>query len=261
MANDSLTSVRRALDVLGTLASGPLGVQAVAEALDVEKTQVSRTLKVLFEEGFAERDPQSLEYRLGWRLYALAGAAGDSLLRQDAPKAIRMLVRELGEAAYLTVREGDAALTVLSEQAGRSVQAREWIGRVTPLNCTSSGRALLFGLADDEIAALLRTGTGELPGTRRAPRTVDDVVERLRQERPVGYVISAEEYEIGLTAVAAPVLDFRGTPMAAVNVSVPSFRLTPEVLGRIVAAVTSTAAELSASGEVDAARRHRSGSL
>jgi DNA-binding IclR family transcriptional regulator len=247
MANDSLTSVHRALDVLRALGSGPLGVQAVAETLDAEKTQISRTLKVLFEEGFAERDPQSLEYRLGWRLYALAGAAGDSRLRQDAPKALRALVRELGEAAYLTVREGDAALTVLSEQAGRSVQAREWIGRVTPLNCTSSGRALLFGMDDDEIATLLATRPGELPGTRRAPRTVAAVVKRLRQERQAGHVVSAEEYEIGLTAVAAPVLDFRGTPLVAVNVSVPTFRLTQDGLKRVVKAVTSTATELSAS--------------
>jgi DNA-binding IclR family transcriptional regulator len=246
MANDSLTSVHRALDVLRALGSGPLGVQAVAEALDAEKTQISRTLKVLSEEGFAERDPKSLEYRLGWRLYALAGAAGDDRLRQDAPKALRALVRELGEAAYLTVREGDAALTVLSEQAGRSVQAREWIGRGTPVNCTSSGRALLFGLADDEITTLLTSRPGPLPGTRRAPRTITAVLKRLREERVAGHVIAAEEHEIGLTAVAAPVLDFRGFPLAAVNVSVPSFRLTEDGLKRIVRAVTTTAADLSA---------------
>ncbi|WP_410622837.1 IclR family transcriptional regulator [Amycolatopsis sp. cmx-8-4] len=245
MANDSLTSVHRALDVLRMLGAGPLGVQAVAEALAAEKTQISRTLKVLLEEGFAERDPKTLEYRLGWQLYALAGAAGDGRLRQDAPQALRTLVQELGEAAYLTVREGDAALTVLSEQAGRSVQAREWIGRGTPLSCTSSGRALLFGLADAEITALLAARPGALPGTRRAPRTVAAVLKRLREERVAGHVVAAEEYEIGLTAVAAPVLDFRGTPLAAVNVSVPSFRLTEDGLARIVAAVTATAADLS----------------
>lgn len=245
MANDSLTSVRRALDVLRTLGAGPLGVQAVAEALAAEKTQISRTLKVLLEEGFAERDPKTLEYRLGWQLYALAGAAGDGRLRQDAPRALRTLVQELGEAAYLTVREGDAALTVLSEQAGRSVQAREWIGRGTPLTCTSSGRALLFGLVDAEITTLLAARPGALPGTRRAPRTVAAVLKRLREERVAGYVVAAEEYEIGLTAVAAPVLDFRGSPLAAVNVSVPSFRLTEDGLARIVAAVTATAADLS----------------
>ena len=61
-----------------------------------------------------------------------------------------------------------------------------------------------------------------------------------------GHVIAAEEHEIGLTAVAAPVLDFRGFPLAAVNVSVPSFRLTEDGLKRIVRAVTTTAADLSA---------------
>ncbi|MFI5610060.1 IclR family transcriptional regulator [Amycolatopsis sp. NPDC051903] len=245
MANNSLTSVHRALHVLTALGSGPLGVQAVAEVLGTEKTQVSRTLKALAEEGFAERDPQTLEYSLGWRIFALAAAGTGTHLRRTAAKALRALTRELGEAAYLTVREGSSALTVLSEASGHGIQAHEWVGRTTPLNCTSSGRALLLGLDADEVAAILPTGP--LPGRRGAPRTAAAVVKRLRHERPTGHVVCAEEYEVGLTSVAAPVLGFQGTPIAAVNVSMPSFRLTPAILKRTIAAVTTTAASLSSS--------------
>ncbi|WIX77337.1 IclR family transcriptional regulator [Amycolatopsis carbonis] len=242
MANDSLTSVHRALKVLTALGSRPLGVQAVADEIGTEKTQVSRTLKALSEEGFVERDPRTLEYALGWRVFALAAAGTDNRLRHNAAKVLRGLTRDLGEAAYLTVREGASALTVLSEVSGRGIQAREWVGRTSPLNCTSSGRALLLGLDADEVAEIL---SGPLPGIGKAPRTVGAVLKRLRQEHRAGYVVSAEEYEVGLTAVAAPVLGFQGAPIAAVNVSLPSFRLTPDGLTHVIAAVAAAAASLS----------------
>jgi DNA-binding IclR family transcriptional regulator len=246
MSTDSLSSVVRALDVLRALGQGPLRVQAVAQAVGKEKTQVSRTLKVLAEEGFAERDPHTLEYRLGWQLFALASCAGDDRLRHSAPEVLRGLVRRLDEAAYLSVLAGSDAVTVLSERPGKSLQAHEWIGRPSPLTCTSSGRALLIGMPDDEVEALLAGYPLPLPGTPRAPGDLPEVLRRLRSERARGYAVAAEESEPGLVAVAAPVFDSRGRPVAAVNVSGPAFRLPPDALPPVIDAVTQAATRLSA---------------
>ncbi|HZE38083.1 MAG TPA: IclR family transcriptional regulator [Stackebrandtia sp.] len=245
MSNDSLSSVRRALNVLCALGEGPQRVQDVATALGKEKSQVSRTLKVLAEQGFVERDPETMEYRLGRQLFALAGTAGDDRLHRDGPVVLRSLVRQLGEAAYLTVLAGGAAVTVLTERPRRALQAHEWIGRATPLNCTSCGRALLLGLPDDEVTDLLAAHPQPLPGSGLAPRTTPEVLQRLRAERSAGYVVAAEEYEPGLTAVAVPITDFRGTVVAALNVSAPVFRLPPEALPHVIEAVTIAGTRLS----------------
>lgn len=246
MSNDGLSSVSRALDVLRALGDGPLRVQAVARAVGKEKTQVSRTLRVLAEAGFTERDPETLEYRLGWQLFALASAAGEDRLHRRAPAVLRDLVRQLGEAAYLTVLAGAEAVTVLTERPGRGLQANEWIGRTSPLTCTSCGRALLIGVPDAELDALLADYPDPLPGSSRAPRTVPELRDRLRAERSAGYVVAAEESEPGLVAVAAPVIDFRGAVVAAVNVSAPVFRLPPDAVEPVLEAVLNAAAELSA---------------
>lgn len=246
MSSDGLSSVRRALEVLRVLGSGPQRVQDAAAALGKEKSQVSRTLKVLAEEGFAERDSRTMEYRLGPQFLALAATAGEGRLHSEAPPVLRALVRELGEAAYLTELAGPAAVTVLTERPGRALQAQEWIGRSAPLNCTSSGRALLLRLPWDEVAGLLSAYPDPLPGTERAPRTMPELRERLAAERASGQVVAAEEYEPGLVGVAAPVFDFRGSVVAAVNVSAPVFRLTPEGLPDVASAVTTAAARLSA---------------
>lgn len=246
MSSDGLSSVRRALDVLRVLGSGPQRVQDAAGLLGKEKSQVSRTLKVLAEEGFAERDPRTMEYRLGPQFLALAAAAGEDRLHTEAPAVLRALVRELGEAAYLSVLSGSAAVTVLTERPGRALQAHEWIGRAVPLNCTSSGRALLLGLPAEEVADLLSGYPDPLPGTERASRTMAELRERLARERAAGHVVTAEEYEPGLIGVAAPVFDFRGSVVAAVNVSAPVFRLPPESVPEVAQSVTAAASRLSA---------------
>lgn len=87
MVSENLSSVRRALDVLRALGQGPLGVQEVAGAVGREKTQVSRTLKVLAEEGFIERDPRTLRYRVG------QAAAGARRVGGRGPVAARGPVR------------------------------------------------------------------------------------------------------------------------------------------------------------------------
>lgn len=247
MVSENLSSVRRALDVLRALGQGPLGVQEVAGAVGREKTQVSRTLKVLAEEGFIERDPRTLRYRVGPQLLALAASAGEDRLQREAPSVLRELVHQLGEPAYLTVLSGHGVVTVLTERSSRGLQAHEWIGRTTPLNCTATGRALLSGLADAEAEALLVTGgDARLPGTDAAPRDVPAVLERLRTERARGYAVAVEEMEPGLIAVAAPVRDHRGDVVAALNVSAPVFRLPPDAVPKVVEAVVAASHRLSA---------------
>jgi IclR family transcriptional regulator, KDG regulon repressor len=196
----------------------------VAELLGREKSQVSRTLKTLAAHGFVDRDPDTLEYRLGWRLYTLAARTGRSRLLALAPAQLRQLVHELGETAHLSVLDGDEVLTLLSERSPRVVQASDWSGRRVPAHSTSSGRALLF---DAEPAALPADLHRHIVGARR-----------------LGYAAVDGEFEAGLVGVAAPVRDFRGRIVAALNVSGPGFRLGDR-LEAAGAAVKSAADELS----------------
>jgi DNA-binding IclR family transcriptional regulator len=254
MSNDSLTSVQRALDILRALGRGPLRVQAVADAVGREKSQVSRTLKVLADAGFATRDPDTRAYRLGWQLFALAGGAGDAALRQEAPAVLRTLVQRTGEAAHVTVLAGNTAITVMTDRPGRPLEANEWIGRASPLPCTSAGRALLLDLDGAELSERLAAYPDRLPGTDRAPRTEAALRERLRAERAAGCTTAVEEYEPGLVAIAAPVRDFRGAAVAAVNVSAPVFRLPADALEPVAAAVRDAGERLStALGHADGA--------
>jgi IclR family KDG regulon transcriptional repressor len=245
------TNLRRELAILTVLGGeeavedGGLGVVRIADLIGREKSQVSRTLKVLAESGFVDRDTTTLQYRLGWRFFALAARAGDQRLLNAAPALLERLVENVGETAHMSVLQGVEVLTVLSESPPHAVKADGWAGRTVPIYCTSSGRALLFDHDHEALSSLLSgVEFRELrPGT---VRNIEELEESIALARERGYALVDEEFEFGLVGTAAPVRDFKGRLVAALNVSAPKFRLGG---GRLEAAgreVKRAADELSA---------------
>ena len=263
MPAQDATSLRRGLAIVEVLAehgasSGEsLGVVRIAELVGREKSQVSRTLKTLAETGFVERDPDTRGYRIGWRVFALAARAGEPRLLAQALPVLRGLVAELGETAHLSVLDGAEVLTVLSEAPPSAIRAAGYSGRTVAVACTSSGRALLFDHDRPGLDALLAV-TGLVRLGPNAPRTAAELWRRLERARELGYAIVEEESEVDLVAVAAPVRDFRGRVVAALNVSGPRFRLGPR-LDKAGQTVAAACAELSAAlGDAGAAGRPHS---
>jgi IclR family KDG regulon transcriptional repressor len=211
--NPGTAALERGLGVICALAEGPaaregLGVVALAGLVGGDKSQLSRTLRTLEEHGFVARDPETLAYRLGWRLFAVAARAGEEQLVAAAPPVLRALVRELGESVHLSVRQGDRVLTLLSESPPATLHAPGRVGGLTPLASTSAGRVLALDLDAAELDALGLAGSADAIAAARA----------------LGYAIVCEEFEPGLVAAAAPVRDAAGRVVAALNVSAPRFR-------------------------------------
>lgn len=211
--NPGNAALGRGLDVLVALAEPTaardgLGVSRLAELLGSDKSQISRTLTVLDERGFVTRDPDTLAYRLGWQVFALAALAGDAPLIAAARPVLLGLVADLGESAHLSVRQGEQVLTLASESPAVAIHAPGRVGGLTPLATTSAGRALATGLSDDELHA---AGLGTY-------------IEAVAMAREQGHAIVREEFEPGLVSVAAPIHDAAGRVIAAINVSAPGFR-------------------------------------
>ena len=134
MVATDATGLRRGLTILLAVAEqegvgeqAP-GVTRIATLIGREKSQVSRALKILAEAGFVDRDPETLGYRLGWRLLAMAGRSTHAALTAAAESQLTRLVRALGERAHLSVLRGQEVLTVLSEAPDRTIQTVGWVG-------------------------------------------------------------------------------------------------------------------------------------
>jgi DNA-binding IclR family transcriptional regulator len=236
-------SVDRAITVLEILARrGEAGVSEVAAEIDVHKSTAFRLLGALEGRGLVEQAEERGKYRLGFGLIPLAGAVSDRLdvTRQGRPVCAR-LATELGETLNLAVLQREWAVNVEQVLGPATVSTHNWIGRLTPLHCTSSGKVLLAHLPPARRAALL-DGVEALTPHTLSPADLDADLERCLAR---GWAEAVEEYEIGLNALAAPVHDRTGAVIAALSVSGPAYRLNEERRAALVEPLVAGAAEIS----------------
>jgi IclR family transcriptional regulator, KDG regulon repressor len=221
-------------------------VAELARSTGRDKSIVSRQLRALVDLGLVERGEDG-RHRLGWRLFTLAARAGDQRLLLLAPAVMRRLSDVTGERVHLSVLAGGKVLTILSEGSQQLIQTIGLVGRTSPIHCTSSGRALLFDHSDDDVRGLFDGADGPGP---RAPRTIDELLHRLHQARTRGFALADGETEAELVAAAAPVRDFRGRIVAALNVSAPAYRLRDRLpsVGQQVAAAAAHLSRVTNSG-------------
>ncbi len=226
--NPGTAALIRGLEVLDRLGDPEvgrdgLGVVRLAELVGGDKSQLSRTLKTLDERGYVERDPNTLAYRLGWRVFGLATSAADARLLDAARPILRELVAAFGESVHLSVRQGGMVLTILSESPPSTLHAPGRAGALTPIGTTSAGRVLVADLAPDELDRL---------GLSDARPAIAAVAAQ-------GFAIVREEFEPGLVAAAAPIRGVSGAIVAALNISAPRFRFDDrleEAAARVVVA-------------------------
>jgi DNA-binding IclR family transcriptional regulator len=241
-----LQSVDRAITVLEILARrGEAGVSEVASEIDVHKSTAFRLLGALENHGLVEQATDRGKYRLGFGLIPLAGAvvSGLDVTRQGRAVCER-LAAEMGETINVAVLQEHWVVNVDQARGPSTVGTHNWIGRLTPLHCTSSGKVLLAHLPAAHRTALLKASRME----RFTPTTIttaDALDTELARVRSAGYSSSVEEYEPGLNALAAPIHNSSGEVIAALSVSGPSYRLDEEGRRKQIPPLVAGAAEIS----------------
>lgn len=219
------------------------GVVEIARTLGRDKSQISRLLRLLADAGFVEREAGTLRYRIGTRLFSLGVRAVSRRLRDEADALVEREAALLGERVEVCVRSGGSSMTVATAAPDSELRAIGWVGRIVPLSCTATGRALLFDLDTPAVARLI-VPEGLAQAGPGAPRSLDELIARIGEDRERGLSLARHEMDRGLLAVGAPVRDAAGGVVAAVGVAGPDSRIDP-VLPEVSAGVLRAAADLS----------------
>ncbi|MEU5637499.1 IclR family transcriptional regulator, partial [Streptomyces rishiriensis] len=151
---------------------------------------------------------------------------------------------EIGETVNIAVMQEHYAINLYEVRGPGAVTAHNWVGELTPLHATSSGKILLAHLPARERAALL-SEAGLKKVTQRTITSKAKLEKNLADARERGYAWTLEELEIGLHAMAAPVRDRDGRVIAALSASGPSYRLTEERLHELSPILLKGAEEIS----------------
>jgi IclR family acetate operon transcriptional repressor len=241
-------SVARALDLLEVFltANGESTLADLSVATGLSRRTAQRLLDVLEKRRYLDRDPDSRRYRIGIRAFELGSRFHNQLdLRRAALPELTSLVEQTQQAAFLCIRDGDEALCLERVGTRHRVRLFAWqLGERQPLHCGAAPRALLSGLADDEILAYARRT--KLP--RFTPQTItsaDGLVADAHRTQRQGYVLSDEDVTAGIAAVGAPVHDHTGQVVASISVSGLSATYTAPRIGELANGVRATADRLS----------------
>jgi IclR family KDG regulon transcriptional repressor len=239
---ESTRAVERALDILLCLsgAEPALTLSQITERVELHKSTVYRLLATLESKRFVQREASTGAYRLGMRLVELGYAVlkHTDLSARAAPHLHR-LAAEYRETVDLAILEGGQVVYLQVIESQQRVKIAAAPGERLPAFCTATGKAFLAFLSRDQVQKIFRQDARRY--TARTKRSLPAFLDDLRVTRERGYAISIEEFEKGINAVAAPILDAQQRPLAAIAIVGPSFRLSRERMTELGRAVKITA--------------------
>lgn len=203
-----------------------LTLAELAALTGMSKASAQRTVHTLQVLGYVGKHPQTRRFQLLPKVMDLGFnyVAGHPLI-QAAHPYMAQLANASGETASLTEPVGADMVYVSQLLTSKFIPMLTPVGMRIPMYCTSSGRAYLSRLPDDEVRALLR----QSPRPARTPHTLTDegaIVAAVAECRRVGYAVNCEELFRGDMGVAAPVVSRRGQVLGAIHVSPPTSRWT-----------------------------------
>ena len=225
--------LKKAMNLLVVLAEGSQTVLQLSKLTGVSKPGVYRILKTLDSGGFVVKDSERKEFSLGPALMGLGRATNNS---SSLIRTIRPALREVHEKFNETVNLG-----VLSH--GRiiyldTIESRQRLRVTVPItmqdnvHATALGKAILSAMPT-EVALGILNETELLQRTKNTILTREEILEATQKAKEVGYAIDNEEDEIGFRCVAAPILNSKNFPVAAISVTGPTSRLSLENFSEI----------------------------
>ncbi|MDX2524761.1 IclR family transcriptional regulator [Streptomyces europaeiscabiei] len=241
-----MKSVTRSLRILEAVAQHqPVTVGELTKIFGLPKSTVQRTLVTLAEAGWLRANRKdTTRWEIGARVLAVRPAAlqGSSLLTAAHEPMVR-LRDALNETIHLSVPDALQCMVVVDRvDSDHPVRTFHTIGDTSPLHATAVGRAVLAHLPKQDVEELIAQGLERFTDTTPAdPEELRAELDRIRTD---GYAVNRNQYRPGVCAIAAPVLDEAGTPLASVAVSMPDSRFDAERLPEWSRMVAETAAEI-----------------
>ena len=229
LRNSGLERDLEIIEVIAAASPVPLRNGEVAAQTDRDKSQTSRAINRLIDSGMLLRSGPGVI--VGPRLYAIARYTFEAQLVTIARGEMHGLVHKLGETVHLTVLQGLNVVTIHSESPAHGFRALSWMGVTAPSYMTSSGRVLLSGLDDEQLARIypLKEKIEGAPPLCLT-QTGQELLDVIQKIRTIGYATVLEEYEPGLVGASVPIRDFSGSIIAALNVAAPKARFADQLI-------------------------------
>jgi IclR family pca regulon transcriptional regulator len=240
-----VTSLARGLSLLRvfTQDSPKLTFMEVCDRTELPRTTVHRLLNTLAGLDYLVFDEETRRYFPGPSVTSLGLAALNALdIREKVRPFLISLFNRLDETINYSVRDQMEAIVCERIQGNRVIAVDLKVGARITLYDSSMGRCLIAFLPAEERERLLAEMVLPASAAGGMVRLRQSIADALKD----GYTLSDQDFAHGLLSVAFPVWDSNNRIFAAVNVAVPSFRVSVKDLdAQIIPNLRDTARRIS----------------
>src|ERR1700722_8908546 len=218
----------------------PAALTDLAKAAGIPKSTASRLLSALERRGLVEQDGERGRLRPGPAILRVAerGLVGRNLVELSAG-SLESLGEDTGETINLAV-PGPPGVGPLPRVAwSHFLGAGQWVGPAVDYHCTAVGKVFLA------------FGSAALPSEPLQVMTAHTVTDlrqlsaELKLVRVRRFAAAVDELELGLAAIAAPVIGAGGNVIAALSISGPTTRMSPSRIDELEPRLVDEAQTLS----------------
>lgn len=221
----------------------PLTLEVVSKQCEIPRTSVFRILTTLEALEYVKREPiDGIDHwSLGLKLLDLTKSMLSRLdLRKEVRKIMEDLAEQTDEFVQLGVFYNGNVMYIDHVKRSKPLTMYAEIGSQLPINISAAGMVLVAFLKAEELDSLL----SEQKFPKNTPKTTTDP-DKLRKILKTiarqGYAFDDQQYAIGIRCIAAPIYDYTGHVIAAINVTGSLLSFTDERIEAFVEKVKRAA--------------------
>jgi IclR family transcriptional regulator, KDG regulon repressor len=238
MEQEGIRTVQRALDIIDCFSKEQpyLNLTEISQKVGLPASTTSRFLATLEQNNYLEKDPSTLKYKLGKKIYYLGHLAGEAIdLRTIAKPIMEELRNETKETINLYILRGTHRVCIDQLGGLNNISHTVNIGENYPLWAGAGGKAILAFQDENFIQDVMAEAVHPAP----------HLINELGEIRSTHSCYSIDEEVVGSSAVSSPIFNINGKVEAALSIAGPTSRFNPENRERYQKLVKDAAALIS----------------
>lgn len=224
----TIKTTETSLEVVGVVRRRQGATMAeIADELGLAKSTVHGHLTTLERHGYLTKKGES--YHLGFELLLLGESIkdGDPAYRA-AREQVDRLVERTNEEADFSIEQNGRIISIVSATPNAG-EPTFTVGSHFRMTTTAPGKALLAEFPEQRVDEIVERWGLPAP-TQHSITTRDALDEELERIRRRGYAVNDQECTEGLRTVSAVAKGPDGSPLGALTISGPTYRITGEAI-------------------------------
>ncbi len=239
-------TLEKALDILEIIKKeGHVEVKDLTKCMNMHRSSIYRIISVLEKRSYVRHNSNNGKYYLGYKFLEMASEIDthQSLVELVQP-FMEKLMHRTKETCHLMILDQTDVVYLAKVESSATIRMHSQVGMRRSAYCTAGGKVLLAHLPQIKQNEVLE----QIELKPVTPHTITDKKDFKKNLDEVllqGYALDNQENEIGVVCIAAPIQKNTGSVVAAITVSCPQFRTSPEKLDEYKVMVQEAAKQIS----------------